>query len=30
MPEESIAALEQHRARLCQELATIGEMRAAA
>ena len=27
MPDESIAALEQRRARLCQQLASIGEMR---
>ena len=27
MPEESIAALEQRRAHLCQQLASIGEMR---
>ena len=27
MPEESITPLEQRRARLCRELATIGEMR---
>ena len=30
MPEESIAALEQRRARLCRQLASIGEMRSAA
>ena len=27
MPDESIAALEQRRARLCRQLAPIGEMR---
>ena len=27
MPEESIAALEQRRAHLCRQLASIGEMR---
>ncbi len=27
MPEESITTLEERRARLCRELATIGEMR---